>query len=98
MPKREGTPTGDGSRVRTGINLLHDPSLNKGTAFTEDERDRLNLRGLLPPKVLTQDQQVQKVLAQIMRNWPRADHRSDRWRAYPGTRRFGRQRHGHPSR
>ena len=33
----------------TGIALLQDPSLNKGTAFTEAERDRLHLRGLLPP-------------------------------------------------
>ena len=47
---------------RVGLDLLHDPSVNKGTAFSEDERDLLNLRGLLPPKVLTQDQQVDKVL------------------------------------
>ena len=46
----------------TGVDLLHDPTLNKGTAFTEEERDRLKLRGLLPPRVLTQDQQVRKVL------------------------------------
>ena len=45
-----------------GLNLLHDPSLNKGTAFTEEERARLKLRGLLPPRVLTQDQQARKVL------------------------------------
>lgn len=45
-----------------GVDLLHDPSLNKGTAFTEEERDTLKLRGLLPPSVLTQEQQVQKVL------------------------------------
>ena len=45
-----------------GIDLLHDPTLNKGTAFTEEERARLKLRGLLPPRILTQDQQVQKVL------------------------------------
>ena len=46
----------------TGVDLLHDPTLNKGTAFTEEERDRLKLRGLLPPRVLTQEQQVRKVL------------------------------------
>jgi malate dehydrogenase (oxaloacetate-decarboxylating)(NADP+) len=45
-----------------GPALLHDPAQNKGTAFTEEERDRLGLRGLLPPRVLTQDQQVEKVL------------------------------------
>lgn len=46
----------------TGVALLHDPALNKGTAFTEEERDRLHLRGLLPPRVLTPGQQLDKVL------------------------------------
>jgi malate dehydrogenase (oxaloacetate-decarboxylating)(NADP+) len=46
----------------SGVALLHEPALNKGTAFTEDERDRLGLRGLLPPRVLARDQQLQKVL------------------------------------
>jgi malate dehydrogenase (oxaloacetate-decarboxylating)(NADP+) len=49
----------------TGVDLLHDPTLNKGTAFTEEERDRLKLRGLLPPRVLTQEQQVRKVLENL---------------------------------
>jgi malate dehydrogenase (oxaloacetate-decarboxylating)(NADP+) len=46
----------------TGVELLHDPTLNKGTAFTEEERASLKLRGLLPPRILTQEQQVQKIL------------------------------------
>jgi malate dehydrogenase (oxaloacetate-decarboxylating)(NADP+) len=46
-----------------GAALLHDPALNKGTAFTEEERDRLHLRGLLPPRVLTLQQQLDKTLA-----------------------------------
>jgi malate dehydrogenase (oxaloacetate-decarboxylating)(NADP+) len=50
-------------QAETGVALLHDPALNKGTAFTEDERDRLHLRGLLPPRVLTLEQQLQKTLA-----------------------------------
>jgi malate dehydrogenase (oxaloacetate-decarboxylating)(NADP+) len=50
-----------GSRPR-GIELLHDPTLNKGTAFTEEERDALGLRGLLPPHVHTMDEQVLRVL------------------------------------
>ncbi|MGH2570483.1 MAG: NAD-dependent malic enzyme [bacterium] len=45
-----------------GAALLHDPARNKGTAFTDEERDRLGLRGLLPPRVNTQDQQVMRVL------------------------------------
>ena len=45
-----------------GLSLLQDPTLNKGTAFTEAERDALELRGLLPPNVQSQDDQVQRFL------------------------------------
>ncbi len=48
-----------------GVKLLHDPVRNKGTAFTEEERDALNLRGLLPPRVHTQEQQVRRVMEQL---------------------------------
>src|SRR5258706_9226633 len=41
-----------------GIKILEDPILNKGTAFTDDERSELELRGLLPPHVETLDEQV----------------------------------------
>jgi malate dehydrogenase (oxaloacetate-decarboxylating)(NADP+) len=44
--------------ARRGIDLLRDPLLNKGTAFTEEERDAFGLHGLLPPRVMTMDQQV----------------------------------------
>src|SRR5512134_787283 len=50
-----------------GIALLHDPTLNKGTAFTEAERDALGLRGLLPPRVLSQEVQVDRVLENFRR-------------------------------
>jgi malate dehydrogenase (oxaloacetate-decarboxylating)(NADP+) len=46
----------------TGVDLLHDPSLNKGTAFTEAERDALGLRGLLPPRVFTIREQEERTL------------------------------------
>jgi malate dehydrogenase (oxaloacetate-decarboxylating) len=51
--------------VRTalsGYELLNDPLLNKGTAFTEAERDAFELHGLLPPHVATLDYQVQRRL------------------------------------
>ncbi len=45
----------DGPR---GVDLLNHPALNKGTAFTEGERSRLGLHGLLPPQLESLDQQV----------------------------------------
>jgi len=50
-----------------GIALLRDPTLNRGTGFTESQRDALGLRGLLPPRVHTQDEQVKRVHAQFRR-------------------------------
>src|SRR3990170_3368515 len=41
-----------------GVDLLEYPTLNKDTAFTEEERDLFGLRGLLPPRILTIDEQV----------------------------------------
>jgi malate dehydrogenase (oxaloacetate-decarboxylating) len=46
----------------SGYELLNDPLLNKGTAFTEEERDAFDLYGLLPPHVATLDLQVQRRL------------------------------------
>src|SRR5579862_7121264 len=51
--------------VRTalsGYELLNDPLLNKGTAFTEAERDEFELHGLLPPHVASLDYQVKRRL------------------------------------
>ena len=46
-----------------GVDWLHNPIFNKGTAFTDAERDTLGLRGLLPPHVQTMDEQVARVMA-----------------------------------
>src|SRR5665811_1927609 len=48
-----------------GIALLRDPLLNKGTGFTEQERDALGLRGLLPAHVLSMKAQAERVMTNL---------------------------------
>src|SRR4051795_11722135 len=48
-----------------GMAVLRDPLLNKGTAFTEQERDALGLRGLLPAHVLSIEEQAARVLENL---------------------------------
>ena len=45
-------------RIPRGMDLLDTPLLNKGTAFTEEERTEFGLHGLLPPCVETLEEQV----------------------------------------
>ena len=52
---------------RTGHDLLLHPGLNKGTAFTEEERDIFGLHGLLPPRVATLDEQRERRKAALDR-------------------------------
>jgi malate dehydrogenase (oxaloacetate-decarboxylating)(NADP+) len=57
-----------GDRAKpSGFALLRDPALNRGTGFTEAERDKYNLRGFLPPHVHTQEEQAIRVLARLRR-------------------------------
>jgi malate dehydrogenase (oxaloacetate-decarboxylating)(NADP+) len=48
-----------------GLALLRDPLLNKGTAFTDAERDALGLRGFLPAHILSMEEQVARVLTNL---------------------------------
>jgi hypothetical protein len=48
-----------------GLALLDNPTLNKGTAFTEEERRDYGLEGLLPPAVETLDRQLERVLQHL---------------------------------
>jgi malate dehydrogenase (oxaloacetate-decarboxylating)(NADP+) len=52
---------------RRGADLLRDPALNKGTAFTAAEREALGLRGLLPPSICTMEEQIVRVLENLRR-------------------------------
>jgi malate dehydrogenase (oxaloacetate-decarboxylating)(NADP+) len=51
----------------TGVALLRDPALNKGTAFTEKEREAFGLIGLLPPRVHTMEEQALRVIENLRR-------------------------------
>ena len=53
----------DGSKH--GIDLLHDPSLNKSTGFTEAERKALGLVGLVPDVTESEDLQLRRVMQQL---------------------------------
>ena len=53
--------------LHSRMNYLHDPALNKGTAFTEEERDKLGLWGLLPPGINTMEEQVLRVMGNYNR-------------------------------
>ncbi len=50
---------------KQGYALIRDPLLNKGSAFTADERDAFRLHGLLPPQTNTQTQQAQRAFGVI---------------------------------
>ena len=66
MPRQSIPPhSANEPNLPTGMALLRDPALNKGTAFTIAERNALGLRGLLPAHVLTQDEQVERILENV---------------------------------
>ncbi|XP_042505999.1 NAD-dependent malic enzyme 59 kDa isoform, mitochondrial [Macadamia integrifolia] len=47
---------------KRGTDILHDPWFNKDTGFPLTERDRLGLRGLLPPRVISFEQQYERFM------------------------------------
>src|SRR4051812_9212560 len=55
------------SELPRGVALLRDPMLNKGTAFTEEERDALGLRGLLPAHILSMEAQATRMMESLHR-------------------------------
>jgi len=65
-PVNKLSPTGCHD-ISAGTALLSNSLLNKGTAFSEHERDSLGLRGLLPPRIFSMDEQVERALGQLSR-------------------------------
>jgi malate dehydrogenase (oxaloacetate-decarboxylating)(NADP+) len=53
------------SAIKHGIELLHDPSLNKSTGFTEAEKQALGLVGLVPDVTETEELQLRRVMMQL---------------------------------
>ena len=58
---------GCGHTKARGLDVLNSPLLNKGTAFTAEEREALGLRGLLPPDISTLETQVKRAYIQYER-------------------------------
>ena len=61
--------------VKRGRDIINDPLLNKGTAFTSEERRKLGLSGLLPPKEFT----LEKQLLRLRENYNRLRTDIDRY-------------------
>jgi malate dehydrogenase (oxaloacetate-decarboxylating) len=51
--------------TKRGYDVIRDPLMNKGTAFTPEERDKLGLHGLLPAQVNDIDMQMQRVMSSL---------------------------------
>lgn len=59
----------DQSDYPTGFKVLNSASLNKGTAFTKEERDKYKLHGLLPPTINTPESQLTRALQNMRRKY-----------------------------
>jgi len=51
--------------TKHGIEVLRDPSLNKSTAFTEEEKQALGIVGLVPDVTESEDLQLTRVMMQL---------------------------------
>ncbi|KAB2603775.1 NAD-dependent malic enzyme 62 kDa [Pyrus ussuriensis x Pyrus communis] len=71
LPHSRSFTTTEGHRPiivhKRSLDILHDPWFNKGTSFSFTERDRLDLRGLLPPNVMSTEQQIERFMVDLKR-------------------------------
>ena len=56
------------SVTERGLQILNDPNLNKGTSYSDEERETLGLKGLLPPFRSDMEEQVQRVMENYWRH------------------------------
>ncbi len=61
-----GAIPGEITTDKRGQEVLNDPRVNRGVAFTDGERDDLGLTGLLPPRVLTLGEQAERAYSQFL--------------------------------
>lgn len=64
-PALKPSPVVGSFGAKRGLELLHDPALNRSTAFSEADRAALGLEGLLPPGIDSEANQVARVLQQL---------------------------------
>ncbi|MEZ4519710.1 MAG: NAD-dependent malic enzyme [Chloroflexota bacterium] len=69
-PTTAAEPTPMPEDFPSGVELLHNPLYNRGTGFTESERETFGLRGLLPARVLTLEHQVARILENLHKKPP----------------------------
>jgi malate dehydrogenase (oxaloacetate-decarboxylating)(NADP+) len=65
LRERKSPAVAKSGQTKVGIDLLHDPVLNKSTAYTEAERQALGLVGLVPDVTESEDLQLRRVLQQL---------------------------------
>ncbi|HUN55869.1 MAG TPA: NAD-dependent malic enzyme [Smithella sp.] len=54
-------------KIPRGKTLLNDPALNKGLVFNEAQREALGLRGLIPPRIFSPDEQALQIINNVRR-------------------------------
>ena len=54
---------------QSGFSILNNAATNRSVAFNREERERYGLRGLLPARVFTQAEQMDRVLNNLKRNF-----------------------------
>ncbi len=66
--KRSDDKKAEKSMARSGVDLMKSTRFNRGTAFTDEERKARQLTGLLPHKISSLEEQVERVLVGLKRS------------------------------